>query len=280
MRSARLNPAHRPAVVLVAHGSRDPRAAATTEALAGAVRRAHPQWLVRASYLDHAGPRPLDVLAAVPSRRAVLVPLLLTAAYHGRVDLPAVARAAEALPLTVTLADVLGPASPLLLDALCRRLAATAPGVLPPSGVSPFPASDFSPFGRALATANGALPSTLDGVVLASAGTRDPAARATVADAAAALGRRLGLPAEVAYASGAGPAPAEAVTRLRAAGAQRVGMAAYFLAPGLLYDLAADTARSAGAVLAAEPLGDTPEVVRLVGARVKAALSGSFAAAA
>jgi len=62
-------------VVLVAHGSRDPRAAAATEALARAVRRARPGWDVRASYLDHAGPRPLIPLrngrqAAKDNRRA------------------------------------------------------------------------------------------------------------------------------------------------------------------------------------------------------------------
>src|SRR3712207_1560921 len=80
-------------VVLVAHGSRDRRAAASTEALARAVARAHPEWEVHASYLDHAGPRPLEVLnwlAVSGHDRAVLVPLLLTSAYHGRVDVPAI----------------------------------------------------------------------------------------------------------------------------------------------------------------------------------------------
>lgn len=93
MRSARLT------VLLVAHGSRDPRAAASTEALARAVRRSRRDWDVRASYLDHAGPRPLDVLSALPAgSRVVVVPLLLTAAYHGRVDVPAVVEAAATLP--------------------------------------------------------------------------------------------------------------------------------------------------------------------------------------
>ncbi|MEU4559688.1 CbiX/SirB N-terminal domain-containing protein [Actinoplanes sp. NPDC023936] len=267
-------------MVLVAHGSRDPRAAVATEALARAVRRAHPEWLVEASYLDHAGPRPLDVLASAPAARAVLVPLLLTSAYHGRVDLPAVVRAAASLPITVTATDVLGPASPLLLSALSRRLLASAPrsGTGSHSGTSggvALPRGGVFPGGRldgvALPPA-GSCPGGLDGVVLASAGTRDEAARATVADAAAALGRRLGLPAEVAYASGAGPAPGEAVAALRAAGARRVGMSAYFLAPGLLYDLAARTAREAGAVAVAEPLTAATELVRLVAARVESAL--------
>ncbi|MEU4162765.1 CbiX/SirB N-terminal domain-containing protein [Actinoplanes sp. NPDC026670] len=241
MRSARLT------VVLVAHGSRDPRAAASTSSLARAVARARPEWLVRASYLDHAGPRPLDVLAALPGgSRAVLVPLLLTAAYHGRVDLPAVIRDASALPVRVTATGVLGPASPLLLSAVARRL--------PSDG--------------------------LDAVVLAAAGTRDDTARQTVADAATALGRRLRLPSAVSYASGPGARADEAVRRLQAAGARRVGMAAYFLAPGLLYDASARAAREAGAVAVADPLGDTPDLVRLVAARVDSALSGSLATAA
>jgi sirohydrochlorin ferrochelatase len=205
---------------------------------------------VHESYLDHAGPRPLDVLAwlsAAGHRRAVLVPLLLTAAYHGRVDVPAVATAARTagLRIDVEIADILGPVSTPLVDGLIRRL---------PEG-------------------------DIDAVVLAAAGTRNAAARATVADAAAELGRRLGVPCEVAYASAAPPTAAVAVSALRAAGASRVGMAAYFLAPGLLYDVAVESALSAGAVAIAPPLGDAPELVRLVTARVGSALSRRLVAA-
>lgn len=249
MRSARLIPplAARSAVVLVAHGSRDPRAGESTEALARAVRRGRPEWLVRATYLDHAGPRPLDVLAALGRRRAVLVPLLLTSAYHGRVDLPAVVAEAAGLPVDVALADVLGFGTPrLLLDALVRRL--------------PEPAG-------------------FDAVVLASAGTRDAAARKTVEFAAAALGARLGVPAAVSYSSGVGPRSGDAVRDLQAGGARRVAMAGYFLAPGLLYDMAVASALEAGAVAIAEPLGDAPELVSLISARVAATAVHSVAAA-
>jgi sirohydrochlorin ferrochelatase len=243
MRSARLT------VLLVAHGSRDPRAAASTEALARAVRRARPRWDVRASYLDHAGPRPLDVLESLPpGSHAVVVPLLLTAAYHGRVDVPAVVAAAARLPISVDLADVLGPTGravpEALLDGLVERLAQVEVDAL-------------------------------DGVVLAAAGTRDPVARETISWAAEALSARLSLPCAVSYASGALPRPGEAVSRLRG----RVGMAAYFLAPGYLYDLAVSSAREAGAVAIAEPLGDAPDVVRLVVSRVVAAIQPVPAAA-
>ncbi len=113
--------------------------------------------------------------------------------------------------------------------------------------------------------------------MLAAAGTRDPAARRTVEDAAAALGARLGLPCTVAYASAAAPTAAEAVTALAA---PRVGVAAYFLAPGLLYDNAVASARSAGAVAVAPPLGDAPELVELVGERVRAVVPAGLSVAA
>lgn len=236
------------AVLLVAHGSRDPRAAGAIRALRAAVAAARPAWDVHAAFLDHSLPRPVPVLTALEStgrRSAVLVPLLLTAAYHGRVDVPAEVSAARAagLRIDVAVADVLGPrdghVDPLLLGALTRRVHEAAPGA--------------------------------DAVVLAAAGTRDSAARATVGRTAAALGAHLGVPCTVAYASAAPPDAGAAVRRLRAAGARRVAMAAYFLAPGLLYDVTVRSAQAAGAVAAAAPLGDGPELVRLVLARVETA---------
>jgi len=203
--------------------------------------------------LDHAGPRPLEVLASLPpGRRVVIVPLLLTAAYHGRVDVPEIVSAAAGLPLDVRLADVLGPSSAdevpsLLVDALVRRL----------------PSPD------------------LDGIVLAAAGTRSAAARETITWAAEALSARLGLPCAVAYASGAPPLPGPAVAALRESpGVDRIGVSAYFLAPGHLYDLARRSASECGAVALAEPLGDAPELARLVASRVEAALAAVLPAAA
>ena len=245
MRPARL------AVVLLAHGSRDPRAARATEALARAVGEMHPLWDVRASYLDHSVPRPRQVLADFAARghgRAVLVPLLLTAAYHGRVDVPGeiAAARAEGLTMNVDLADVLGPISPLLLDALEARLREAG---------------------------------DVDAVVLTAAGTRDAGARATVDQAAAALGARLGVPCRVAYASAAPPRSGDVVAGLRAEGYERIGLASYFLAPGLLYDATVASARAAGAVAVAEPLTDIAELARLVATRVRATAGRGQAAA-
>jgi sirohydrochlorin ferrochelatase len=250
----------RTGVVLIAHGSRDPRAAEHTAALAEAVAAAHPEWEVHASYLDHAGARPLNVLkwlALSGHDRAVLVPLLLTAAYHGKVDVPAVLDEARDLPLDIRLAEVLGPASDV--------------------PASDLPASDVQVSGLLVDGLIRRLPvADLDAVVLSAAGTRDAAARATVEQAAAALGARLGLPCSVAYASAAPPMAGEAV---RSFGAVRVGVASYFLAPGLLYDKAVESARAAGAVAVAPPLGDAPELVSLIAGRVSSALARRLVAA-
>ncbi|MGV9805047.1 sirohydrochlorin chelatase [Micromonospora chersina] len=248
-----MRPAHltaEPPVVLVAHGSRDPRAAAATRALARAVAAARPGVPVLPSWLDHTDPGPAAVLrdlAAAGHSRAVLVPLLLTAAYHRKVDIPAaVAEAGAAIDVRVT--DVLGPADGTvdarLLAGLCRRLAEAEPG-----GV--------------------------DAVVLAAAGTRDPRARGSVGRVAAALGAELGLRCRVSYASAAPPGTGVAVSRLRAAGARRVAVAAYFLAPGLFHDAVRSEAERAGAVAVAEPLTDLPELADLVLRRVDAVPVGS-----
>jgi sirohydrochlorin ferrochelatase len=251
-----------PPLVLVAHGSRDPRAAQATRALGRAVAASAPGTPVRVAYLDHAGPRPgvvLDGLAAAGYDRAVVVPLLLTAAYHRRIDLPgAIAAArAEGLRTAVRIASVLGPPAGavdgLLLAALRRRLGETwYASDQPPPRIEPG------------VGCTGAAPDGYDAVVLAAAGTRDEAARATVQRAADALSEVLGLPCAVGYASSGPPEVGTAVARLRAAGARRVVMAAYFLAPGLLYEVAVAAARDAGAVAVAPALTDAPELAELV----------------
>lgn len=244
-------------VVLVAHGSRDPRAAAATRALARAVAAARPGLPVYGSYLDHTAPdlaRVLHGLEAAGHRRATVVPLLLTAAYHGRVDIPGALRTARdgGLHLPVRVSDVLGPVGghvdELLLAGLRRRLTEA--------------------LAASAATDDG--PPRVDGVVLAAAGTRDEAARGTVDEAAAALGATLGVPCLAAYASAAPPTAGAAVARLRAAGARRVAVSAYFLAPGRLYETAMDSARVAGAVTLSAPLEAAPELARLVLDRVDA----------
>ncbi|MFD7832140.1 sirohydrochlorin chelatase, partial [Kitasatospora sp. NPDC059803] len=116
-----------PALLLIAHGSRDPRHAATVAALVQEVRALRPGLDVATAYLDHCAPRIPQVVGRLDD--AVAVPLLLNRAYHAKHDIPAALRAAgSAIPV----ADVLGP-SPLLLDALDRRLAETGLDVTDPA---------------------------------------------------------------------------------------------------------------------------------------------------
>ena len=117
-------------------------------------------------------------------------------------------------------------------------------------------------------------PGRFDALVLAAAGTRDVGRAARWVRVAAALGAELGVPCRVSYASAAPPAAGGAVARLRAAGARRVAVAAYFLAPGLFHDGVLAAARAAGRVAVAEPLTDAPELAGLVLRRVDAASDG------
>jgi sirohydrochlorin ferrochelatase len=243
-----------PPLVAVAHGSRDPRAAATVGELLAAVRERAPGVDVRAAFLDHCAPSLPQVLASLAPDAAdtadtpgtaagsVVVPLLLTAAYHSKTDIPAqLAAAGAARPgLVAACAATLGP-HPLLLAALERRLRE--------AGV------DVSDAATRVATS----------VVLAAAGSSDPAANAAVAALARRWARARGWAAVLpAYASAAGPRPDEAVRTLRARGAARVVVATYLLAPGYFADKIGDAALGAGAAVVSGVLGAAPEVADVV----------------
>ncbi|MGH3389184.1 MAG: sirohydrochlorin chelatase, partial [Actinomadura sp.] len=147
-------------LVAVAHGSRDPRAAATVaELLALVRRRGRPGPPVVTSYLDHAPPTPIQALGAIETGPVVVLPLLLTAAYHSKIDIPGMLGEAQARypRLRLRTAGTLGP-HPLLLTALERRLAEAGVRIGDPDTA----------------------------VVLVSAGSSDPAANAVVAGMAAA----------------------------------------------------------------------------------------------
>jgi len=247
-----------PPLVAVAHGSRDPRSAATAAALVDVVRALRPGLDVRLAFLDLSAPRLGDVLAAVHGRghggehgrgygathgrghgEAVVVPLLLGSAYHATVDLPGAVRDAVArLPrLRVRLADVLGP-DPRLSSAALRRLAAAGARLDDP-GL---------------------------GVVLAAAGSSHRPANAAVEAVAAGWSRRAPwVGARAAFAAAAAPSVPEAIASLRARGARRIAVAPWFLAPGRLLDRVTSAARATDPdVLVAEPLGADPEVAQLV----------------
>lgn len=227
-------------LVAVAHGSRDPRAAATVAALLDQVPLD-----VRVAYLDHCAPTLGQALSGL--EEAVVLPLLLTEAYHSRVDLPAALNEARAREprLHVRYGHTLGP-HPLMLPALERRLAE--------SGV---PVGD---------------PDTA--VVLVSAGSSDARANAVIAKLARVWRRSGWWTVTPAYASAADPAPAEAVAALRRAGAPRVVVAPYLLAPGYFADKVRRDTLEAGAAVVSDVLGAAPELVEVLMERYEAAVQG------
>lgn len=235
-----------PVLLVIAHGSRDPRHAATVHALVRRVRSLRPRLRVETGFLDFNIPSVrgvLESLAAEGVRDVVALPLLLTRAFHAKSDIPAVLRDAPR-GLRIRQAEVLGP-SPLLLSALERRLYE--------AGLSPADKSST-------------------GVVLASAGSTDPEAIAVIDDIARQWRHTGWRAVRPAFASAALPRTEDAVRALRAAGCARVAVAPYVLAPGFLPDRIARGAADADVL--ADVLGASSEVARVVLGRYAEALSG------
>lgn len=260
---------NRPVLLVIAHGSRDPRHAATVHALVRGVRSLRPGLRVETAFLDFdlpSVPTVLDRLAGEVRREAppwkgsggrregvrdvVALPLLLTRAFHAKSDIPAVLREAPA-SLRIRQAEVLGP-SPLLLAAVEQRLYE--------AGLTP---SDKS----------------TTGVVLASAGSSDPEAIAAIAQTARELRRTGWCSVRPAFASASLPRTEDAVRALRADGVRRVAVAPYVIAPGRLPDRIAAGARDGGADVLADVLGPSPELARLLVERYEEARAGQRVAA-
>jgi sirohydrochlorin ferrochelatase len=184
-----------PALLAVAHGTRDPAGAATVRALLDRVRVLRPALVVADAYAELAAPLFEDALDALDGP-VVVVPLLLGRGYHTLIDLPGRLTGRDRV-----VTRPLGPHS-LLGAALVDRLGA----------------------GRAA-----------DAVVLGAAGSTDPAGVADVRVAARLLGRRLRRPVSHGFVGGAQPDLPEVVAGLRGCGARRVAVASYLLAPGFFH---------------------------------------------
>lgn len=222
------------AVILLAHGSPDPRAARSAHALADEVAQQIGQ-TVRAAFLQH-DEATLAVVAEelrdTGASAALVVPTLLSRAFHARVDVPAeLERARECTGLTLRSTDALGP-DPSLLAALDREL---------PAGPR----------------------------VLAAAGTTDIHAQQQLDDLAVEWSRRTGEATAVAYAALASPDLPTAIAELEARAGARASVGAFVLFPGVLPDrLAVD----ADGRTVSRPLFSSTEVVALIERRVTAAL--------
>lgn len=109
--------------VLLAHGSPDPRHAVTLERLRGRVEealRAAGHGPTHMAYLEHDGPRPIDLGHGLTGDVTV-VPMLITPAFHARVDVPAAVRDLGVGGASVRLASALG-GHRLLLEGVEERL--------------------------------------------------------------------------------------------------------------------------------------------------------------
>ncbi len=234
-----------PTLVLTAHGSADPRAAATTHAVAEQIRVLRPGLDVRPAFCEQTSPNLRDVLSRLTAD-AVVTPLLLAGAYHAHVDIPAMIDSAGA---PARQADVLGEDA-RLLQVMHERLAE--------AGVR----NDDPKLGVLVV----AVGSSWDAVNARTAG---------VAPRLAAGTQWAG--AITAFATGPRPSLEVAAQRLRRHGATRLVIAPWFLAHGRITDRVADFAR-ANDIEMIQPLGAHPLVAATVLDRFDEAVASRAAA--
>ena len=168
------------AVILLGHGSRDPRASDAVRNFAETLPEHGIHHSVRAAFLDHNRPTLQEVVDSLPvgDREVIVVPMLLSSAFHAKTDVPAAIR-----ELKTT-----------------RNVRTTAP------------------VGSVSALAESAA-STFEGpLVLGFSGTSDPLAQADLDALAASLAAKRGTPVIVGYATQAQPDVASAIKQINATG--------------------------------------------------------------
>ncbi|OYC98434.1 sirohydrochlorin chelatase [Microbacterium sp. Yaish 1] len=229
-----------PVLIACSHGTSSREGRAAIAGVVSRVRDMLPGVLVEEAFVDVQQPEIDAVVAGVPAGAAsVVVPLLLSTGFHTRVD---IARAVAAAHGPCLATPALGPHD-LLAGLLAERLRAAGLG------------------------AGGAQPGA-EAVVLAAAGSSDPAAEVDVAAMAELLAAHLGMPVSVGFAAGAGIRIGAAVAAARSAGARRVFAASYVLAPGHFAGVIA----GAGADVVTDPLAPDDAVAAVVVERYRAAL--------
>jgi sirohydrochlorin ferrochelatase len=219
-------------LLLVAHGSRDPAAQATTEAIVKLVRAELPGIDVAVGYLDHSTPSVPDALRplAHDNDAVTVVPLLFAPGRHVDVDLPALLNGDQA-----TIAPPLG-ADPLVAAAIRDRLVeAETPG-------------DAT-------------------VIVVAAGSREPAAAEVATAVAQLVAEASGW---TVHATDSTAALHRLVAAAREAGATTVAVAPLLLAPGVFTDRVVAASADAGADVVAAPIADHPAISLLVAKRYAA----------
>ncbi len=215
--------------------------------IASLTRAARAELDVRVAPL--AGPAFDDVLRGLPGdRTAVVVPLITGPHPRMYQDIQA---GLERTGVRATVTDPLGP-HPLLAEALHVRLA--------DAGLA-----------RADRIRQFSIGAAVDGVIVAAIGGVRAAQEADMT--AVLLAARLAVPVIAAAVDGP-PTVADAVGRLREAGAQRLAIAPYVIGPELDHEQLAKLAAEAGLGCGA-PLGAHSSVVRLINLRYEVALEAA-----
>jgi sirohydrochlorin ferrochelatase len=229
-----------PALVLLGYGSHDPRVAQVSAEIRAALLEIRPALDVEVAFLDHCAPSAPQVVHQLVLRgvtEVVLVPLLLSDAFHAQVEVPAVVAAIRAAhpELRVLASRPIGPEASLL-SVIDRRL------------------RDALRVRRV---------SELDGLVFAAAGSADVRSNAIVARRARQWATHHRLPCVTAFATVSGPTTAEAIRTLRAQGRRHIAVGSWFLAPGLLFTRQSELAYEAGAVAVSDPMGAEAEIAEV-----------------
>ncbi len=233
-----------PSLVLLGYGSTDPRVAQVSHEIRRGLLEIRPELDVHVAFLDHCQPSALHVVNKLVKRgvsEVVLVPLLLSDAFHAHVGVPAALAQIQAghPSLQVVASRPIGPDASLL-SVTDRRL------------------RDALRARRA---------SELDGLVFAAAGSSDIRSNALVARRARQWATHHRLPCVTAYATSSGPTTAEAIRTLRGQGRRHIAVGSWFLAPGVLYTRQTELALEAGAIAVSAPLGAEPEIAQAALAR-------------
>ncbi|KAB1944371.1 uroporphyrinogen-III C-methyltransferase [Micromonospora sp. ALFpr18c] len=252
-------------LVIVGHGTRSAAGVDQFAALVERVRRRGDVADVEGGFIELSRPPLTDAVGALVARghRAVVaLPLVLTAAGHGKGDIPAaMGREQQRHPgLTYRYGRPLGP-HPLLHDALEQRIDAALAG------------ADHTDTAERAGT----------WVALIGRGSTDPDANAEVAKVARLLWEGRGYAGvEPGFISLAQPSVPAVLERLRRLGARRIVVAPYFLFAGVLPDrIVAQSAQFAAAhpdldVRVAEVIGDCDALADLVLERYAEALGGDI----
>ncbi|MDP3889591.1 sirohydrochlorin chelatase [Nocardioides sp.] len=229
----------RPQLVTVAHGTRHGPGNRVARSLTAQAARRLGGIPGVTSYVELSLPSFASVMATSEAP-SLVVPLLLSAGYHTRVDLPE-AVAMSRRPVRIT--RPLGP-HPLLAEVMARRLIAAGARIDDP-------------------------------VVMVAAGSRDEAAGVDLDAAVRLLRARWGGPVTLATVSGRGLPVGEAVAQARehTRTPSRVAVAPYLLAAGHFSQRVTYLARSHGVEVVGDVLGPHPLVAELVARRYRAALT-------